>query len=213
MNARWQSLTALGLCLGLIGCVKTHTRIVEMPRVDQELQAGNRGYLVGQAPKAEPPRRMTRKVIMTDVELPTREELKPVKADVGPGNRGYTIREEKPAAMTAPAAPMTAAQPIAPRPAPEPLFDELPPIEPVTPRAIAPVESSSPVAATYKVKGGDTLEKIAKQFYGEAAQWPRIYKANQETLKNPNRLYPGQTLTIPEGSQETQRADRPESMK
>ena len=46
---------------------------------------------------------------------------------------------------------------------------------------------------------GDTLSKIAKQFYGNAGQWKRIYEANKDPIKNPDLIYPGQTFKIPEG--------------
>jgi nucleoid-associated protein YgaU len=46
---------------------------------------------------------------------------------------------------------------------------------------------------------GDSLSKIAKQFYGNANQWKRIYEANKDVIKNPDLIYPGQTFTIPEG--------------
>ena len=50
---------------------------------------------------------------------------------------------------------------------------------------------------TYTVVKGDTLSKIAKQFYGNAGQWKRIYEANKDTIKNPDMIYPGQTFKIP----------------
>ena len=44
---------------------------------------------------------------------------------------------------------------------------------------------------------GDTLQKISKKFYGTTQNWYKIYKANKEVLKSPNRIQPGQTLRIP----------------
>jgi nucleoid-associated protein YgaU len=59
--------------------------------------------------------------------------------------------------------------------------------------------STAPPAAgrTYTVVKGDSLSKIAKQFYGNAGEWKRIYEANKDTIKNPDMIYPGQTLKIP----------------
>ncbi len=51
---------------------------------------------------------------------------------------------------------------------------------------------------TYTVKSGDSLSKIAKEVYGEASQWKRIYEANRDRIKNPDLIQPGWTLTIPD---------------
>lgn len=50
---------------------------------------------------------------------------------------------------------------------------------------------------TYTVQSGDTLGKIAKQFYGDAMKYPKIFEANQPMLDNPDKIYPGQVLRIP----------------
>ena len=49
----------------------------------------------------------------------------------------------------------------------------------------------------YQVKSGDTLSKIAKQFYGDANRYSEIFKANQPMLSHPDKIYPGQSLRIP----------------
>jgi len=49
---------------------------------------------------------------------------------------------------------------------------------------------------TYVVKEGDTLIKIAKQYYGDGNQWSRIQTANPQ-IKNPSKLKVGEKLTIP----------------
>lgn len=51
---------------------------------------------------------------------------------------------------------------------------------------------------TYTVKSGDSLSKIAKQIYGDANKWHRIYDANRDKIKNPDLIHPGQEFTIPE---------------
>jgi nucleoid-associated protein YgaU len=50
---------------------------------------------------------------------------------------------------------------------------------------------------TYVVVKGDSLSKIAKREYGDAAKWSRIYEANKDIIKDPDLIYPGQTLKIP----------------
>jgi len=59
--------------------------------------------------------------------------------------------------------------------------------------------TAPPTGRTYTVVKGDSLSKIAKQFYGNANQWKRIYEANKDVIKNPDLIYPGQTFKIPEG--------------
>jgi nucleoid-associated protein YgaU len=53
-------------------------------------------------------------------------------------------------------------------------------------------------ARTHTVVKGDTLSKLAKQYYGNAGQWKRIYEANKDVIQNPDLIYPGQTFKIPE---------------
>ena len=49
----------------------------------------------------------------------------------------------------------------------------------------------------YIIKKGDTLSAIAKQFYGKANDYPRIFEANREVIKDPNLIFPGQKIRIP----------------
>jgi len=42
------------------------------------------------------------------------------------------------------------------------------------------------------------LSKIAKSQYGNAMKYPLIFEANKPMLKDPNKIYPGQVLRIPE---------------
>ncbi len=51
---------------------------------------------------------------------------------------------------------------------------------------------------TYTVQEGDSLSKIAKQFYGNGSQYMKIFDANRDRLSDPNRIQPGQELVIPE---------------
>lgn len=54
-----------------------------------------------------------------------------------------------------------------------------------------------PEATFYEVKRGDSLSKIAKQFYGDPMKYKLIFEANQPMLDNPDVIFPGQTLRIP----------------
>ena len=51
---------------------------------------------------------------------------------------------------------------------------------------------------TYTVKKGDNLWNLAKKFYGNGADYGKIYEANRDVIGgNPSLIYPGQTFTIP----------------
>ena len=49
----------------------------------------------------------------------------------------------------------------------------------------------------YIIKKGDTLSAIAKQFYGKANDYPKIFEANREVIKDANLIFPGQKIRIP----------------
>ena len=51
---------------------------------------------------------------------------------------------------------------------------------------------------TYTVVAGDTLSKIAKAYYGDAAKYMKIFEANKDQLKDPDKISVGQKLKIPE---------------
>jgi nucleoid-associated protein YgaU len=62
----------------------------------------------------------------------------------------------------------------------------------------APQSPAATSARTYTVQPGDSLWKIAKQFYGKGSAWPRIHEANKDRITNPDLIQPGWTLRIPE---------------
>jgi LysM repeat protein len=53
------------------------------------------------------------------------------------------------------------------------------------------------IFAKHTVKRGETLGKIAKQYYGNASKYTVIFNANTNILKNPDVIHPGQELVIP----------------
>ena len=63
--------------------------------------------------------------------------------------------------------------------------------------SLAPPKPAAPEEKTYTVQPGDTLSKIAKQFYGSANSYMKIFEANKDTLSDPNKIQVGQVLTIP----------------
>lgn len=58
--------------------------------------------------------------------------------------------------------------------------------------------SLAPKQKTYTVVAGDSLSKIAKQFYGNVNQYMKIYEANKNVLSDPNVVKIGQELVIPD---------------
>ena len=91
-----------------------------------------------------------------------------------------------------------AASPAVQEPAP---IQEEPVMENVEP---ASVEPTAPACEEYKVQKGDTLQKISEKFYGTSKKWNKIFKANKDKMKAPDKIYPGQTICVPtEGKIET----------
>ncbi len=99
------------------------------------------------------------------------------------------IKEELKGTVTAeaygePAGSITVKLPAEPEPEPEPTPEPEPQPEP------------QPEGA-YTVVRGDNLSKIAKAQYGDSSKWTVIYEANKNIIKNPNQIWPGQTLVLP----------------
>lgn len=74
--------------------------------------------------------------------------------------------------------------------------------EPVKARPSPPVtrpsqQPSAPAAREYTIKSGDSLSKIAKEYYGNAGEWRKIFEANKDKIKDANVIFPGQKIIIP----------------
>lgn len=172
-------LLGLSVVLLLSGCV---VRIypVTKDRVDQDLSTGNRGYLKGTAPAvSEKPKSTSRTTQIVEIEL-----YPPIKFEKLPKPKETALRTQ-------------AVQ--------EPFEGNRGYIT----RNIIPEVSEPAVSPAsfekYTVQKGDTLQKISKKFYGTTKRWMKIYDANKDVLKGPNKVYPGQVLNIPvEGLKETQ---------
>jgi nucleoid-associated protein YgaU len=72
-------------------------------------------------------------------------------------------------------------------------------------KGVDSVEDNSPAAQqqaqqprVHEVQSGETLSAIAKKYYGEANAYNRIFEANRPMLDDPDEIYPGQVLLIPE---------------
>ncbi len=57
--------------------------------------------------------------------------------------------------------------------------------------------AAAAATATYTVKAGDTLSKIAKEHLGDANAYMTIFEANRDQLTDPNQIKPGQVLKLP----------------
>ena len=58
-------------------------------------------------------------------------------------------------------------------------------------------EANSSAPRTYVVQAGDSLGKIAQQFYGKASEYNKIFEANRDKMSNPDAVRAGTTLVIP----------------
>ena len=69
-------------------------------------------------------------------------------------------------------------------------------------------KSKAPSGQTYTVQSGDTLYQIAEKLYNDGSKWNVIYNANKQQIKDPKRLKPGLTITIPPISEKSTPAKR-----
>jgi LysM repeat protein len=177
---RFKMLKKIHLCLVCTllafvfsGCV-ARTYNLTRDRVDQDLNAGNRGYLIGTIPaeEAAKERKLTRTTRIVEIEMHS-----PVKVTKPPKEK-TPLRTPETRIQEDYSSRDYIAQPYIPR--------------------IERTQEPQPVTSQqYTVQEGDTLQKISQKFYGTTKKWYKIYKANQETLKGPNRIYPGQVINIP----------------
>lgn len=61
-----------------------------------------------------------------------------------------------------------------------------------------PAVASGHEGRGYTVVSGDTLWKISEEMYGDGSLYMKIFEANTDLLKNPDQIFPGQTLVIPD---------------
>ncbi len=204
------SLVALTMVLAS-GCVRqVEVATVEKERVDQAL-AGNRGFIGGNNPPvsqkaAESQDVRTRTVYQIKMELPNydlengRTEDKELW-----GNRGYISGGRSYGPSKSVVSREQENEPALKIDLPEeskasaavPVVEEEP--EVILPReaVVRPLPEPEPAYTVYTVQKGDTLGKVAKKVYGRSSAWKSIFDANQDVLKNPDKIYPGQKLRIP----------------
>lgn len=101
--------------------------------------------------------------------------------------------EAKPTPEAQPSQPSPSAQPT-PEAQPSSSTQSAPEAQPA-PKA---QPSPAPNRKTYTVQDGDTLSGIAQRAYGNASAWPKIFEANQNVLGNPDVIFPGTEIVLPE---------------
>ena len=59
------------------------------------------------------------------------------------------------------------------------------------------VPASAVKVEYYEIVSGDTLSGIAQKFYGKGSAYMRIFEANKEVIKDPDKIFVGQKIRIP----------------
>ena len=77
------------------------------------------------------------------------------------------------------------------------VWNEIKRINPKLDDVIADFPIDTKLQRTYTVKAGDTLSKISQQFFGDANKYMKIFEANKDKLKDPDKIQVGQELKIP----------------
>ncbi|MEM1096635.1 MAG: peptidoglycan-binding protein LysM [Bacteroidota bacterium] len=50
----------------------------------------------------------------------------------------------------------------------------------------------------YTIQKGDSLWKVASKNYGDGNKWQALFEANREVIQDPDKIYPGQQIRIPD---------------
>lgn len=164
-------LSSLFIAGLLSGCV-VRTYSATKDRVDQDLNAGNRGYLKGQSASADTGERKTTRITRV-VEIEMRSPIKFEKMSKQTGQQE------------------TAAQPATEEAGNRGYISKSGDMDSQEP------EIQTGAFERYTVQKNDTLQKISLKFYGTTKKWLKIYEANKDRLKGPDKVYPGQVLNIP----------------
>lgn len=75
--------------------------------------------------------------------------------------------------------------------------DDMPDFSNVESGASSTAKEAAPAYKLYTIKSGDSLSRIAKHEYGNANDWRRIFEVNKDTIKDPDKIFPGQEIRIP----------------
>lgn len=168
--------TVLFSIIMISGCT-VRTYQMARDRVDQDLSMGNRGFLQGDAPAPTQERKTTRDIRVVEVEMSS-----PLKFEKG-------ARRQTPVEKAEPS-----------------MEEETMGNRGYLSQSVTPEEAGQETDGRfekYTVQKGDTLQKISKKLYGTTKRWNKIFRANADVLKAPDRIYPGQVINVPvEGMKE-----------
>ncbi|MFK0693027.1 LysM peptidoglycan-binding domain-containing protein, partial [Mesorhizobium sp. IMUNJ 23033] len=76
---------------------------------------------------------------------------------------------------------------------------------PAVPETVAP--KLEPADSAVIIRRNDTLWRISRRVYGRGVRYSTIYLANQDQIRNPDRIWPGQVFKVPQKSKEGEDAD------
>lgn len=83
--------------------------------------------------------------------------------------------------------------------------------EPAVPAEADEVEATAPklerVDGAVIIRRGDNLWRISRRVYGKGIRYSSIYLANQDQIRNPDRIWPGQVFTLPSETAEGEPAN------
>jgi nucleoid-associated protein YgaU len=84
-------------------------------------------------------------------------------------------------------------------------------VQPPAGSATAQPEVTAPklrsVAGSVIIRRGDSLWRISKRVYGRGVRYTTIYLANQDQIRNPDLIWPGQVFSVPEKTESGEDAD------
>ena len=104
---------------------------------------------------------------------------------------------QTPAPTPPPAQAPTESRSVAPTAAPTVAPTTVPTAAPTAAPTEAPVTQQGEESQFYTIQRGDTLSKIAKQFYGNANKYMYIVEENTGVIQDPDKIYAGQVIRIP----------------
>ena len=188
------------------GCgIKAHTYVMTKERVDIEQKSldaasiGNAGYLQGK-PVYQEPEKKTRKVYILEITKAVSEgEVKKIQEEVTTTSKSNSTASHSNinVKMTEPSNEVQETTKHKANRIVIPQIEDTEANVVVEKTANGKIVVGPSEAMTYTVLKDDTLQKIAKKYYGSYGEWIKIYNTNKDKIKNPNLLKPGTVITLP----------------